>query len=88
MNTLQANFRSPAETHLLSIRHAVKVLLFLQHLSRHSRFRMRLSIQLVQDEPEPDLDSQVQLLGDFPQQQLPQILVLDRITFVQIPCIF
>jgi hypothetical protein len=49
---------------------------------------MRLSIQLVQDEPEPDLDSQVQLLGDFPQQQLPQILVLDRITFVQIPCIF
>jgi hypothetical protein len=78
MHTLHANFGSSAETHLLCIRHAVEVFLFLQHLGRHSCFRMRLSIQLMQDEPEPDLDSQVQLLRDFPQQQLPEIFVLNR----------
>jgi hypothetical protein len=87
MHALYANFRSSAETHLLSIRHAIEVFLFLQHLSRHSCFRMRFSIQLMQNEPEPDLDSQVQLLREFPQQQLPQIFVLNRIAVVQIPCV-
>jgi hypothetical protein len=50
MHTLHANFRSSAETHLLSIRHAVEVFLFLQHFSRHSGFRMRLRIQLMQND--------------------------------------
>jgi hypothetical protein len=46
---------------------------------------MRFSIQLMQNEPEPDLDSQVQLLRDFPQQQLPQIFVLHGVAIVQVP---
>jgi hypothetical protein len=87
MHTLHANFRSSAETHLLGIRHAVEMFLFLQHLSRHFCFRMRFSIQLMQNEPNPNLDSQVQLLRDFSQQQLPQIFVHDRITIVNVPCV-
>ena len=45
---------------------------------------MRLGVQLVQNEPEPDLQPQARQLQDLSQQQLPQVSVRNRIAIVAV----
>jgi len=45
----------PSKSYLSGIQHATEEFLLFQHLSSHACLRMRLRVQLMQNEPEPDL---------------------------------
>lgn len=56
----------PSKSYLPSIRHATEMFLLFQHLSSHACLCMRLGVQLMQNEPEPDFQPHTRQLQDLP----------------------
>lgn len=73
-----------SRSHFSRIRHATEELLLFQHFSSHTGLHMRLSVQLMQNEPEPDFQPHARQLQDLPQQQLPQVSVRNRVAIVAV----